>query len=346
MKRQVQDWPILKLQKQQMHITFPEYQREKTLWSTEAKAFLIDSIFRDIDIPKLYFNLNDKKEYEVVDGNQRLWAIWDYLNDQYTCSVNGERRKFSSLERAEKEIIENYTLQVTVFHDATDEFLREHFVRLQLGTPLVSGEKLNALTGKMKDFVFDKLVKQQFIKSLGIPKRRFAKETLGAQICINSFGRKRLRTFQRTRWQDLRDFFREYQNPQSTDLEIFSERTAAIMNVLGQLWGSFGERTKQLNNRSYILSIYLLFEELVSGPTPLNNQDKKTFVAFTFKVWQGLREEAKAGIERENKMLYDLQTSLSSAPGEPYQIKARHAILSELYEYFKQHPGQIKKTSE
>lgn len=342
MKRQVQDWPIWKLQKQQMHITFPEYQREKTLWSIEAKALLIDSIFRDIDIPKLYFNLNDKKEYEVVDGNQRLWAIWDYLNDQYACSVNGEMKKFSALKTTEKHIIENYALQITVFHDASDEFLREHFVRLQLGVPLVSGEKLNALTGQMKDFVFDKLVKQPFIKNLGIPKRRFAKETLCAQICINSFGRKKLRTFQRTRWQDLRDFFREYQNPQSTDLDIFNERAAAITNVLNQLWKCFGERTKQLNNRSYILSIYLLFDELVNASNAPTDGEKKAFVAFVFKVWQRLREEAKAGIDRENKILYDLQTSLSSAPGEPYQIKARHTILSELYEYFKRHPGQIK----
>ena len=325
-----------------MAITFPEYQREKTLWSTEAKALLIDSIFRDIDIPKLYFNLNDKREYEVVDGNQRLWAIWEYLNDQYACSVNGESKKFSALKTTEKHTIETYTLQITVFQDASDEFLREHFVRLQLGVPLVSGEKLNALTGQMKDFVFEKLVKQPFIKNLGIPKRRFAKETLCAQIAINSFWRKKLGSFQRTRWQDLRDFFREYQHPQSTDLDIFNERTAAITNVLSQLWQSFGDRTKQLNNRSYVLSIYLLFEERFSGPNTLSKDERKTFVAFAFKVWQRLREEAKAGISRKNKILYDLQTSLSSAPGEPYQIKARHVLLTDLYEDFKQRSGKIK----
>jgi hypothetical protein len=342
MKRQVQDWPIPKLQKQQMRITFPEYQREKTLWSSEAKALLIDSIFRDIDIPKLYFNLNDKKEYEVVDGNQRLWAIWEYLNNQYACSVNGEMKKFSALNTAEKRVVENYTLQITVFEDATDEFLREHFVRLQLGVPLVSGEKLNALTGQMKDFVFDKLVKLAFIRNLGIPKRRFAKETLCAQICINSFGRKKLETFQRTRWEDLRDFFRTYQHPQSTDLNFYNERTTSITNILQQLWKCFGERTKQLKNRSYILSIYLFFEELVTPPNILNENERKTFVAFVFKVWQRLQEEAHAGIDRKNKILYSFQTSLSSAPGEPYQIKNRHVILTELYEYFKGHPGQIK----
>jgi hypothetical protein len=342
MKRQVQDWPVPKLQKEQMRITFPEYQREKELWSPEAKASLIDSIFKDIDIPKLYFNLNDKKEYEVVDGNQRLGAILEYLSDQYLCLVDGEKKKFSDLSAAEKKIIENYTLQITVFQDAKDEFLREHFVRLQLGVPLVAGEKLNALSGQMKEFVFDKLVRLAFIRNLGIPKRRFAKQTLCAQICINSFGRKKLGTFQRTRWGDLRDFFREYAHPQSTDLELFNDRKAAIPDVLNQLWKCFGERTKQLKNRSYILSIYLFFEELVSQQGPFDADEQKTFVAFVFRLWQRLREEAQAGIDRKNKELYSFQTALSSAPGEPYQIKNRHTKLVEFYEYFKKHHGRIK----
>lgn len=342
MKRQVEDWSIPKLQKLQLRITFPEYQREKELWSLEAKAYLIDSIFKDIDIPKLYFNLNDKKEYEVVDGNQRLGAIWEYLSDQYPCSVNGEKKKFSDLSVAEKKIIEDYKLQITVFQDAKDEFLREHFVRLQLGTPLVTGEKLKALTGKMKDFVFEKLIKYAFIKKLGIPKRRFAKQTLCAQICINSFGRKKTGTFQRTRWEDLRDFFKEYQHPQSTDLEFFNAQTAVITDGLNQLWQSFGERANQLKNRSYILSIYLLFEELVTADTPFTDEMKETFVRFVFTLWRRLREEAKAGIDRKNKDLYSFQTALSSAPGEPYQLKARHAKLIEFYEYFKSHDGEIK----
>lgn len=342
MKRQVQVWPISKLQKEQTSITFPEYQREKDLWSPEAKVQLIDSIFQDIDIPKLYFNLNDKKQYEVVDGQQRLWAIWEYLSNQYKCPLDGEMKRFADLSVSEKRIIENYRLQITVFNDAKDEFLREHFARLQLGTPLVTGEKLKALSGKMKDFVFEKLIRYAFIKKLGIPKRRFAKQTLCAQICINSFWRKKVGVFQRTRWEDLRDFFQEYQHPQSTDLEFFNERTEAISDVLNQLWQCFGERAKQLKNRSYILSIYLLFEDLVAEADSLTDEETETFVDFVFTLWRRLREEAKAGIGRKNKELYSFQTSLSSAPGEPYQIKGRHKKLVEFYEYFKKHPAKIK----
>jgi len=342
MKRQVQDWTISKLQKEQTRITFPEYQREKDLWSPEAKVQLIDSIFKDIDIPKLYFNLNDKKQYEVVDGQQRLWAIWEYLSNLYKCPLGGELKRFADLNVGEKKTIENYKLQITVFNDAEDEYLRDHFSRLQLGTPLVTGEKLNALSGKMKDFVFDKLIKYAFIKKLGIPKKRFAKQTLGAQITINSFGRKKTGVFQRTRWEDLRDFFKEYQHPQSTDLEFFNNQTEVISNTLNVLWKSFGERAQQLKNRSYILSVYLLLEELLAKEEEMDDEQQETYVGFVLTLWRRLRAEAKAGINRKNKELYTFQTSLSSAPGEPYQIRARHAKLLEFYEYFQNHQGKIK----
>src|SRR5260370_5456105 len=130
-------------------------------------------------------------------------------------------KKISDLSVGEREKIEKYALESSVFEDAKDDFLGEHFVSLQLGVPLVIGERLNALSGQMKDFVFGELVKHVFIKNLGIPKRRFARQTLCAQICINSFGRKRAATFKRTRWEDLRDFFHEYAHPHGIDSELF-----------------------------------------------------------------------------------------------------------------------------
>ena len=81
MKRTVKDWTIVKLCKERGNITFPEYQREKRLWNPTEKMDLIDSILRGIDIPKLYFfKAPDTNIYEVVDGQQRLWTIWDFYD--------------------------------------------------------------------------------------------------------------------------------------------------------------------------------------------------------------------------------------------------------------------------
>lgn len=341
MKRTNEDWSVEELSREHPRISFPEYQREKRLWTKEKKSLLIDSILRDFDIPKLYFNLLRNKNIEVIDGQQRLWSVWDFLNDEYQYETDGKRQYFSKMTPTQKQKIRDYQFQVTVFEEADDNYLRVLFVRLQLGLLVNTGEKLHAATGKMKQLVFRKLAKHPFIKQIGIPMRRFAKETLCAQICINSFTREKLGSFARTRYDDLIHFFNQYGDPKGKDFELFDMQSKRISDVLDQLSECFGGNAKNLRNRSYILSIYLFMEELVSKEVKLSNKEQKSFSKFVFQLWKGLREESRLGIDRKNRELYSFQTLLSSAPGEAYQIKDRHTKLSEYYKHFKV-KGKIK----
>ena len=77
----------------------PEYQREE-VWTKPQKQLLIDSLLVGIDIPKFYFRAVDKPpyEYEVVDGQQRLRAIFEFLNNEYALpssqkTIDGEEMK-------------------------------------------------------------------------------------------------------------------------------------------------------------------------------------------------------------------------------------------------------------
>jgi hypothetical protein len=165
---------------------------------------------------------------------------------------------------------------------------------------------------------------------LGIPERRYAKETLCAQICINSFTREKISQFARTRYEDLINFFSEYADPQGADRALFQEETRAIPYVLDRLWDCFGRDAEELKNRSYILSIYLFVEEY--DPP---NSEQKLFANFVFSLWKRLKEEAGLGMDRKNRELYSFQSYLSSAPGEAYQIEGRHKKLHEYYEFYK-----------
>ena len=246
MKRKIEDWSVEKLDKENPRISFPEYQREKSLWSNVKKSTLIDSILRDFDIPKLYFNLRENKNIEVIDGQQRLWSVWEFLNDEYKYVAGGKRTLFSKMTPSEKQKIRNYKFQVTVFEEADDDYLRELFVRLQIALLLNTGEKLHAAKGKMKQLTFDKLARHSFIEQIGISDKRYAKQTLCAQICINSFNRKKLATFSRTRYEDLEHFFIEYVDPKGKDLELFTGQSKRISGVLDQLLQCFGVRPKIL----------------------------------------------------------------------------------------------------
>jgi uncharacterized protein DUF262 len=331
-KRTVEPWSIEKLHKARTKISFPEYQRQPKLWTDERKQLLIDSILRDIDIPKLYFNRLKGGHVEVIDGQQRLWAIWEFLDNAYSYELGGRNETFASLPPTEQKRILKYELQVTVFEDADDDYLRELFLRLQLGLLLVTGEKLHATTGVMKDFVFDTLVNKEFIRAIDIPKRRYAKETLCAQIAINSFSRARTKSFCRTRGEDLLIFFRDYAQPQGTDLVFFRDQSKAVRKTIERLWDSFQDRAENLTNRSFILSVYFLFEELESTLDSADTRNR--FVKFVFALWERLREEVDAGIDRKNRELYAFETMLSSAPGERYQIERRHDKLVEYYSHY------------
>ena len=341
MKRQVEDWSVAKLSKERARISFPEYQREKSLWTREKKSLFIDSILRDLDIPKLYFNLLKDKSIEVIDGQQRLWSIWEFLDDQYRYIEEGRPQFFSKLSKKKRQQIEGYKFQVTVFEDADDDYLRVLFVRLQLGLLLNTGEKLHAAKGQMKHLVFHKLARHTFIKQIGIQKRRYAKETLCAQICINSFTRANLNMFARTRYEDLSHFFNIYENPQGKDLELFNIQSNKITVLLDQLSQCFAGKINNLKNRLYILSIYLFIEDLVVKGGKLSTKELKLISNFVFQLWKRLREESKLGIDRKNRELYSFQTLLSSAPGEAYQIERRHQKLNEYYAHFIK-TGKIK----
>jgi hypothetical protein len=63
--------------------TRPDYQRP-AVWTRSQKQLLIDTILRSYDIPKLYWRKvgSHPDRYEVVDGQQRLRAIWEYCTGE------------------------------------------------------------------------------------------------------------------------------------------------------------------------------------------------------------------------------------------------------------------------
>ncbi len=133
----------------------PDFQREK-VWNEEDEQKLLDTILRKWDIPKVYLNVVDEDSFEVIDGQQRLTTIFRFYDN--TVSLSEENNKqygglyYDDLPDKVKDIFDDYELDLVLIENATDEELRELFARLQLGKPLNTGEKLNAIHGQMRDF--------------------------------------------------------------------------------------------------------------------------------------------------------------------------------------------------
>lgn len=127
----------------------PDFQRN-FVWNSGKASRLIESLLLDIPLPVIYVAEEAKRNYSVVDGQQRLTSICSYVNGSFPSgqafklsglSVLTElnRKAFSDLDVDLQEAILNFTLRVIVIERDSDPDVKfEVFERLNLGA-----EKLN-----------------------------------------------------------------------------------------------------------------------------------------------------------------------------------------------------------
>lgn len=144
----------------------PEYQREAGVWSPEKQQLFLDSIFNNIDIPKIYFHDlrggKGKFHYAVIDGKQRLHAIWDFVNGDTKLADDFAIRelredaeplaggsKFQELSQGWQETFKSKALDIVLVQNANVDDIEELFSRLNNGEPLNAAEKRNAIGGAM-----------------------------------------------------------------------------------------------------------------------------------------------------------------------------------------------------
>jgi hypothetical protein len=115
----------------------PEFQRG-SVWTPAARTFLIDTILRQLPIPKVYLrtkiDVESKKSVrEVVDGQQRLRAILDFAEDEFALSKRAEEfegMRYSDLTQEKKTVFLSYPIAVDQLVNASTEDVLEVFARL------------------------------------------------------------------------------------------------------------------------------------------------------------------------------------------------------------------------
>jgi hypothetical protein len=184
-------WPIGNVIHLQKKIWLnPEYQREE-VWTNSQKQLLIDSILRDLDLPKFYFRtIEDKKyEYEVVDGQQRLRSILEFEKNKFKLAVDADNiGKFSVAGLYFKDLHTDLQhdflgkpIDVVQLLGYSDDDIEEMFLRLQNGTPLNAPEKRRALSGNIR-YIVEKLSKHSIFEQVAFTNKRYAHEDAAAKI--------------------------------------------------------------------------------------------------------------------------------------------------------------------
>lgn len=132
----------------------PWYQRRE-VWTRPQKAYLINTIFEQKPVPTIYIrhSLDLEKEKsikEVVDGQQRIKAILEFLGNQFAARHPDHKKlvKYGDLSKTQQERLRLTSISVGYLVGATDADVIEIFGRLNsISKNLNLQEKRNAKYG-------------------------------------------------------------------------------------------------------------------------------------------------------------------------------------------------------
>ena len=155
-----------------------DYQRSSEVWPFAAQSYLVETILLGFPIPKLTLyqrtDLRSRRTLkEIVDGQQRSMAIFEFFKDQLRLSPRSVfgARLLSQLDDDIQQRFLEYQLSVDLLINATDEEIRQLFRRINSYTvPLNPQEERHATyQGEFKWFIVE-LTEQysQVLKELGI----------------------------------------------------------------------------------------------------------------------------------------------------------------------------------
>ena len=320
MKMELRRRAIDKLYRRRDRIEMPDFQREE-VWTDNKKRLLMDTILRGWHLPKLYFRKVDENSFECVDGQQRLTTIWEFYDNKLTLSDETAKkyggRFYKELPDAVVDDIDDFELDVEEIKDADDGELEELFQRLQLGTPLNTPERLNAITGEMRDLV-KRVAQHGFFKStIAVKDTRFAHFDIAAKwVFVEVKGIQA-----QLRFVQLEALFKD-----NRTFDTKSEAARTINVALGYLERSLPERCTWLRNRANVLSVCMLASAIARRK--LEKTSEKQFGSFVSTYFQDLAREVEKGARSTERELLDYQQAISYGSTGGDSIKKRLNILS------------------
>ena len=139
-----------------------KFQRRQ-VWDLSKSSRLIESLLLNVPIPVCYFAELDDGSYSVIDGQQRLTAIYRFLSNEFTLrglKVLRElnRKGFNQLEVAYQRYINSRTIRcIVIVKESHPDIKFDVFERLNSGfVPLNAQELRNSVyRGKLNDLILE-----------------------------------------------------------------------------------------------------------------------------------------------------------------------------------------------
>ena len=332
----------------------PPYQRRGRLWSKTDKAFLIDSMLNDYDIPKFYIadftfgdsKLNKKKlSYAIVDGKQRFEAVFDFydgkivLNDEFVFeeepSLKLQGLGYADLKKNYPEIAEkydNFNLSVMRVLADEEEKINELFIRLNRSKPLTGAEIRNAMTGPVPNMIRE-IAKHELMKSfIRFPITRGQDQNAAAKVFLFEFHKE----LHETKRKNLDKFVTEANRGSESKIEVAGRR---VIDVFDRMTEIFLPKDKMLRSAG-IFPVYYWFVR--------NNSPKNTpFIREFLVEFQRERKLNRNTIQQEGEHAQIAQDlvdfdKFNRSTDDRKSHSARYEILMHRYKRYLHDQQQMR----
>ncbi|MEW6217228.1 MAG: DUF262 domain-containing protein, partial [Candidatus Bipolaricaulota bacterium] len=125
----------------------PDFQR-RYVWGVQLASRLIESILLNVPIPPCYLSQNENYELDVIDGQQRIFSIFRFVENKYPLSglkvikeLNGLR--FHEIPPKQQRQLRTHTLRcVAITNESHPEIKFDVFERLNTNTVPLNAQEL------------------------------------------------------------------------------------------------------------------------------------------------------------------------------------------------------------
>ncbi len=238
-------------------IVNPEYQRNGEIWNESKRQLLIDSIINRYDIPKIYFHKLSKveqtktgKKYAIIDGRQRLEAIWGFIDGKFALGSDFEYIRDAKIKAAGftyDDLGKNYPklkiqfdaipLPIVVVETDDPELIEDMFSRLNEAAPLNAAEKRNAFGGPMAKLISEVALHKFFKERVSFSNKRYQHKEAAAKILflVYTLSSNKGKIID-TKKIYLDDFVKSNKTTSPTKLNVWSKETKSILDEMCKIF--------------------------------------------------------------------------------------------------------------
>jgi hypothetical protein len=259
----------------------PKFQRQY-VWSDDLASKLVESIILNVPIPPCYLSQNEEFELDVIDGQQRLFSIYRFVENQFPLRSLEVLKELVGLRFFELPIkhqrqIKTHTLRCILIENRSHPDIKfDVFERLNTNTvPLNAQELRNCVNrGSLNDLLGELAASDRWLKIVGRkkPDKRLRDEELILRFfAYHIHGLQSYRTPQKHWLNDTAKAGRKYSSDKIENLRRVWE---AMLDV-SLAWFEPAECFRRPGAQTINKALFDLVCHTASRIEPMRNQNQR-----------------------------------------------------------------------